>query len=408
MKDVIVIGNGPAGWAAAGACCDRGLKVGLIAPDVQERFRNGYGAWLDELEPIGFQEVVQRSWPKTKVVISDEEQRLFDRTYCRIDNTLLFELLTSRASQAQLIEDRIDAVKVDDSEGVLTALGAGAHKARLIIDATGHKSRLTKPGPGLEPGWQVAYGQRLRVRHHPFPLGQALLMDFRPADASEGADREPPTFLYALPEDAQHVFVEETSLASRPSLSMERIQSRLQHRLRSLGLSEGEVLEEEFCYVPMGGPAAPPVQPVVGFGGAAWMVHPASGYMLTRALQSAPRLGEVAARTLGQDMDVLERAKTVWQAIWPASLRGARDLQRFGTEVLLGLSTKQTTQFFEAFFRMPQSAWAAYMGPEPTPGQVRSAMLHTFGRTTWALRGRLVMSALGREGTPFWRSVAAR
>ena len=48
--------------------------------------------------------------------------------------------------------------------------------------------------------------------------------------------------------------------------------------------------EEEWSYIPVGGPLPLGSQAVTAFGAAANLVHPATGYSITRSLREAPRL----------------------------------------------------------------------------------------------------------------------
>jgi lycopene beta-cyclase len=50
------------------------------------------------------------------------------------------------------------------------------------------------------------------------------------------------------------------------------------------------VEEEEYCYIPMGGELPDLAQRVVGFGGAANMVHPATGATICSTVYSISRL----------------------------------------------------------------------------------------------------------------------
>ena len=68
------------------------------------------------------------------------------------------------------------------------------------------------------------------------------------------------------------------------------LQQRLEQRLAHRGIAIEAVEHVEHCPFPMN-PALPGRrQPVVGFGGAASMVHPASGYMIGSLLRRGPQL----------------------------------------------------------------------------------------------------------------------
>lgn len=53
-----------------------------------------------------------------------------------------------------------------------------------------------------------------------------------------------------------------------------------------------QVVEEEYCLIPMGGVLPKRDQRVIGIGGTAGMVHPSTGYMVARTLGAVPQLAD--------------------------------------------------------------------------------------------------------------------
>lgn len=51
------------------------------------------------------------------------------------------------------------------------------------------------------------------------------------------------------------------------------------------------VEEEEYCYIPMGGELPDLTQRIVGFGGAANMVHPATGNIIVETENLSKKIG---------------------------------------------------------------------------------------------------------------------
>ena len=138
-----------------------------------------------------------------------------------------------------------------------------------------------------------------------------------------------PTFLYAMPFDETHIFLEETSLVARPEVRDERISNhelprlaerqphttrprscallscpceaatngcvescgrhalwqvtfdelkdRMAQRLHALGIRIKSIEEDEYCLIPMGGVLPTFPQRTLGIGGTAGMVHPSTG-----------------------------------------------------------------------------------------------------------------------------------
>jgi hypothetical protein len=83
----------------------------------------------------------------------------------------------------------------------------------------------------------------------------------------------------------------------------------------------------------MGGPLPVLGQPTVAYGAAAVMVHPASGYMINRAIKFAPEVADALVDTLRRTDSPLLAAEAAWEAIWPKHRLIERDLYCFGMEV---------------------------------------------------------------------------
>lgn len=78
-----------------------------------------------------------------------------------------------------------------------------------------------------------------------------------------------------------------------------------------------QVLEEEWSYIPVGGPLPLGWQTATAFGAAANLVHPATGYSIARSLREAPALARQMAAVLRRRLPVRETAAAVWAALWP-------------------------------------------------------------------------------------------
>lgn len=63
------------------------------------------------------------------------------------------------------------------------------------------------------------------------------------------------------------------------------------------------VEEEECCLIPMGGELPKHPQRTLGIGGTAGMVHPATGYMVSRMLGVAPTLADSITEQLSTPRD---------------------------------------------------------------------------------------------------------
>jgi lycopene beta-cyclase len=181
-----------------------------------------------------------------------------------------------------------------------------------------------------------------------------------------------PSFLYAMSLAKDELFLEETILVTRPGGSSRDLQVRLKKRMDALGIEAIEVLEDERAAIPMGG--ADPVIPqrTLGFGATNSFVHPASGYMVARAMEVAPRVAANVSPEIRKlrakfeegnlDKKAFDEASAAgWQAVWPADERRQRDFMNFGFELLCFLNPQELRDFFIGFFRLPNGLWEHFL-----------------------------------------------
>jgi lycopene cyclase-like protein len=369
---VLIVGAGPAGLALAGALGERGVAVTVVDPDPERPFANSYGIWSDEADELRLQPAVAARTTTTRVTVGKGKSHSLSRGYARLHAGRLQELLLEQVQRTggRLVAAEAGAAEHAPDAVTLHLKHADALHGALVVDATGHSPALLRPG-GRVPAWQVAYGQTLRLKRSSLPEDTTVLMDFSPVDAR---DAEGPTFLYAMPEGEGLLFVEETILATASPPDMAWLQDRLARRLRTLGI-EGEVVAEERCRFPMGVALPPTDQPVLGFGAAAGLVHPATGYMLARTLRLAGPLADTLQAGLahGERGDTL--AARGWRALWPQTRLASHRLHRFGLDVLLALDADKTRQFFDAFFTSGGDGWRAYLDADSPAEELASVML---------------------------------
>ena len=144
-----------------------------------------------------------------------------------------------------------------------------------------------------------------------------------------GSQGEAPSFIYAMPLGGKRegttsrVFLEETCLVAKPPLPFAVLKRRLERRLNAVGItvkkvgstaiilcygssipprnppkciqrnnvpkSLFQIHEEEWSYIPVGGPLPVSDQNVTAFGAAASLIHPATGKHLVSCLHAASR-----------------------------------------------------------------------------------------------------------------------
>jgi len=336
-------------------------------------------------------------------VITPLGTRLLDRTYVKLNTDELQSSLwsTCRVGSAFVVPQR--ATRLDHRIGetsIRTSDGA-THRARLVVDASGAMTRFVRRVHRRAPAFQTAYGLMLHAPGHGFDPLQMVLMDFRPASSDA---TEPPSFLYAMPLGDGRLFLEETSLARRPPVRLEVLRARLQVRLASLGLERAERIGEEHCSIPMGLGLPALGQPLIPFGAAASMVHPASGYLISQILRKADL---VATSILeGLDSGGTDAALTSGNAnVWPRAQRTVWELYGFGLEALVDMNATAISRFFDSFFQLPLEAWSGFLAGTLAPTELGAVMTRLFRDLPASVRWHLVRRGLSGGAAPLARSV---
>ncbi|MDB4948641.1 MAG: lycopene cyclase family protein [Gemmatimonadetes bacterium] len=401
MLDALVLGKGPAALAAAAELAGRGLAVAVAGPAGPVHWPARYGAWADEMEATGHADCIARAWPSAAVDCGEGRRHALGRAYASIDNGALAGKLVDRCDTAGVRWMDGEAVAATHrADGTTVALRDGREiRARLVVDATGHRAALVRRADSPPPAFQAAVGWMIDAPDVDLPWDAMVLMDWRDGHLPPGEDRAVPTFLYAGRLPGGLVFAEETSLAARPAVPFELLERRLKLRLAALGAPDAKPVSVERVWIPMGGALPEGTQRAVGFGAAAGMVHPATGYSVARSLRAAPVLADAVAGALGrEDVDPETAARTAWRALWPGDARRREALYRFGLEVLLTLDTEQTQAFFDAFCRLATDEWRGFLDATLTSRELAGSMGRFFSIVRPDLRARLAREAMGPAG----------
>lgn len=410
MVDVLVIGAGPAGLAIAAALCNCGLHVQGLAPDPPDTaWRNTYGIWRDELEPLGLADLLGHCWQDCSAYADGQELPL-RRSYGLFDNAKLQGHLLTQCEQGQMRWQigLARAVEHWPTHSVVTAQRGEALAARLVIDASGHAPALVRRPAAPPPAYQAAYGIVGRFSTPPVRPGQLVLMDYRSEHLTPAEHAQPSTFLYAMDLGEDLYFVEETSLAFRPAVSLEVLAQRLQRRLAHRGVQVTATHHVERCLFPMNLPLPDRSQRVLGYGGAASMVHPASGYQVGAALKRAAAVAQAIAHALAAPNGSPQAAaRQAWQTLWPADLVRKRQLYLLGLESVLRFNQRELQSFFAAFFRLPVPQWSGYLSDTLSTDELVRAMMTLFGRAPNHVRLALARAITG-NGHFLWDAVKGR
>lgn len=398
MTDVLVIGSGPAGLQMANALEQRGLKVEGLSPQSPEQpWPNTYGIWTDELEALGMENFLWKRWTNTTAYMGSKTIPLH-RDYGLIDREKLqgHWLRQNQHHGVTWHEGKAMSVTHSSKRSEVTDENGKTYSARIVIDASGHNPALVKRLPMMKPiAYQAAYGIVGKFSAPPVEPGQMVLMDYRDDYLPAPERKLPPTFLYAMDLGHDIYFVEETSLAHTPGISMDTLERRLHQRLAHRGVNIVEEHHVERCLFPMNMPLPDLTQSVIGFGGAASMVHPATGFMQGALLRRGPDLAQAIAKSLeGTSSSPAEVAKAAWQTLWPEARLRKHYLYSFGLENLMDFKAEDLQQFFTTFFELDQPQWAGFLADTSTLPEIVQAMLGLFGRTSTPVRWGLMSSVL--------------
>ncbi len=146
-------------------------------------------------------------------------------------------------------------------------------------------------------------------------------------------------------------------------------------------------------------------QRVVGFGGAAGMVHPASGFMVGSLLRRGPQLARTIANALAQGQNGAhgisgaDLAQQAWDGLWPAEERLKREFFRFGLQKLMGFDQAQLRHHFAAFFQLPAHEWYGFLTNSLSLAELGAAMAKLFALAPWDVRAGLLLPA---KPAPAW------
>ncbi|KAK9814677.1 hypothetical protein WJX72_009604 [[Myrmecia] bisecta] len=417
VADVCVVGCGPAGLALSAELAAQGLAVALVGHDAP--FVNNYGVWQDEFEELGLSHTLDVTWSDALCYFGEGQEVRVGRAYGRVCRRRLREHLLQKcqASGVQFLAGEVVDIDADNNatSSQLQLADGTLIKSRLITIAAGAAAGkfLQYEDPAPTVAAQTAYGIEAEVEGYNgvYDSSALLFMDFRrhhtglwpnsahrltpgehPASGEGlwGTFQEVPTFLYAMPISPGRVFLEETCLVAKPPLPFGTIKRRLERRLEAMGIKVKRIVEEEWSYIPVGGPLPLRNQPITAFGAAANLVHPATGYSIARSLREAPGLAQEVAAVLSTQQKVGAISLHVWEALWPQEKRRQAAFHVFGMELLSQLDLGLTNKFFRTFFGLPDFYWRGFLASTLSSGQLIAFALITFATAPMGIKGKLM------------------
>lgn len=382
--DVLVVGAGPAGMALAGACRRVGLTTGLLDPAPQRPWLATYGMWSRELPADLPASVVAARAAGRAIAVTEHD---LGWEYAVLDVPALHSHLSDRLTG---VDVRVGRAVGSPERGVVALADGSRIRASVVVDAAGRWRPLAATERRGIPAEQTAYGLVLDegAVASLVDAGAALFMDWR-ADHGESGW---PTFLYAIPLGGGRVLVEETSLARRPGLPLSTLRRRLHARLERRGVSIPKDVRDEKVSFPVDD-LRHDGKGVLGFGAAAPLIHPATGYSLAASFRLAPQVADAIAANLPDPGRALAAAH---RTVWSPSAKAIHRFRRIGLEALLSMPPDEVPGFFETFFALPERHRWTYLTARDDVGGTASAMNCLYWASNWGLRRHLVASAVRR------------
>ena len=369
ILDILILGSGPAALCLASELAKQDLSIkGISTKSPNDKWENTYGIWASELEELGLESLLSHRWSKTISFFGNGENKKgniptkHNYDYGLINQEAFQNELLKQCKGIEWLNETAKEISEKNKLSEVICFSGLKIKARLVIDASGHKSNFVKRPVQHQIAQQAAYGIVGKFSSPPVNKEQFVLMDFRPNHLNDLEKSSSPSFLYAMDLGDETFFVEETSLANYPAMSLENLKERLFKRLNSKGIEIREIFHEENCLFPMNLPLPFKEQFVLGFGGAASMVHPASGYMIGSLLRRAPFLAEKLAIFLKDpNLSSLEIATRGWEVLWPSELIQRHKLYQYGLRRLMSFDESRLRSFFSNFFRLSTNEWVGFL-----------------------------------------------
>ncbi len=393
--DVLVLGAGPAALCIVAELVEQGLAVQALASQAPDKpWPNTYGIWAEELEELGMASLLGHRWSKTVSYFGNglgpagsvPIEHNFD--YGLFDQAELQKSLLLRCGDIGWFVETAQKIQFQGENTEVICSSGKIYTARVVIDASGHRSPFIRRPDHGPVAQQAAYGIVGRFSAPPVENEQFVLMDFRSNHLHKDELKEPPTFLYAMDFGKDVFFVEETSLACSPPLPLAKLKRRLHARLSHRGVYVKEILHEEHCLFPMNLPLPDRNQALLAFGGAASMVHPASGYMVGALLRRAPALAKQLAKAIETEptLNSASLAKRGWQVLWNPELIQRHRLYQFGLRRLMSFDEARLRSFFATFFRLPKEDWSGFLANTLPLHRLVIVMLRLFSMSPWKVR----------------------
>jgi lycopene beta-cyclase len=204
-------------------------------------------------------------------------------------------------------------------------------------------------------------------------------------------------FVYVLPLSASRFLVEDTYFSRDAILDRESVSKRLRTYLTGRGVQAYEIVREESGVLPMpwsaGYDGKQPASQPVAIGYRAGLFHPATGYSLGLAVQTADRMARAVSAPQSESLHTLAtRTVAELQAQVAANFRFARALNFLAFRAIPGSWLRGLV--FSAVYRLPPDVLRRFYAAQTKPRD-RLALLAAVARVP---RPRLALTAAPLNG----------
>ncbi len=405
LPDVLVLGAGPAGMAIASALGKEKLEVEVLSPNgPEEPWPNTYGIWGKEVDQLGLEDLLEYRWKNTVSFFghgSLEEHHYENKAtehsldYGLFDKKKLHSYWLNECNKSLIKwhEGFAEKIHFQKHKSIVTTSDGKTYSARLVVDATGYDPVFLKLRSCGPLAVQTCYGIVGSFSKPPLKKGQFVLMDYRNDHLNEAQKKEPPTFLYAMDMGNGKYFLEETSLGLVNPLTMDNLKERLEKRLAYRNISITSMQHEELgLFLPMNMAIPDFKQQILGYGGAASMVHPASGYLIGNVLRRAPLVAKAISTAMNDSkLSTYNIARKGWESLWPKELIRKKSIYQFGLEKLMRFDEKLLREFFGSFFKLPKTQWYGFLTDTLSLREIVYAMCIMFIKAPWSVKKGLMI-----------------